>query len=99
MPDRFAPGRRTARAQVPLASKRHHGPLPYEEWGVPVHDDRRLFEVPDPRRPRKRLELGDGPAERERYREAFDGFDASRIAGEARKVARCSPIRASFGTA
>lgn len=51
-----------------------------EEWGVPVHDDRGLFES---------LVLGGAQAglswqivlnKREGYRKAFDGFDAGKIA-------------------
>lgn len=51
-----------------------------EEWGVPVHDDRKLFEM---------LILEGAQAglswllilkRREGYRAAFDGFDAARIA-------------------
>jgi DNA-3-methyladenine glycosylase I len=51
------------------------------EWGVPVHDDRRLFEL---------LVLGGAQAglswltilkKRERYRNAFDAFDIARVAG------------------
>lgn len=51
-----------------------------EEWGVPVHDDRRLFEY---------LVLGGAQAglswstvlrKREAYREAFAGFDPRKVA-------------------
>ena len=51
-----------------------------EEWGVPVHDDRRLFEM---------LVLGGAQAglswrmilrKREAYRTAFEGFDPFRVA-------------------
>jgi DNA-3-methyladenine glycosylase I len=51
-----------------------------EEWGIPVHDDRRLFEC---------LVLGGFQAglswliilrKRESYRNAFDGFDPSKVA-------------------
>jgi DNA-3-methyladenine glycosylase I len=51
-----------------------------EEWGVPLHDDRRWFEA---------LTLDGAQAglswitilrKRENYREAFDGFDLARIA-------------------
>lgn len=56
--------------------------LPYhdEEWGVPVHDDRRLFEV---------LVLAGAQAglswalilrKREGYRAVFHGFDVARVA-------------------
>jgi DNA-3-methyladenine glycosylase I len=50
------------------------------EWGVPVHDDRHLFEM---------LVLGGAQAglswltilrKRERYRELFDGFDPRKVA-------------------
>jgi DNA-3-methyladenine glycosylase I len=52
-----------------------------EEWGEPLHDDRRLFEM---------LVLEGAQAgvswiivlkKRERYREVFDNFDAEKIAG------------------
>src|SRR5688572_25141550 len=59
------------------------------EWGVPVHDDRLLFEF---------LILEGGQAglswrtilnKRRSYREAFDNFDAAKIARyDARKVRR-----------
>ena len=60
-----------------------------EEWGVPVHDDGRLFEF---------LILEGAQAgqswetilnKRENYRAAFDGFDARRVAGyDRRKIAQ-----------
>jgi DNA-3-methyladenine glycosylase I len=60
-----------------------------EEWGVPVHDDRWLFEV---------LILGGAQAglswntilnKRDRYRVVFDGFDPAAVARyDARKVKR-----------
>jgi DNA-3-methyladenine glycosylase I len=55
------------------------------EWGVPTHDDRRLFEL---------LVLGGAQAglswitilrKRARYRELFDGFDAATVAGYDRR--------------
>jgi len=59
------------------------------EWGVPLHDDRKLFEF---------LLLDNAQAglswrtilhKRENYREAFDNFDASRIARYTpRKIAK-----------
>jgi DNA-3-methyladenine glycosylase I len=59
----------------PLAVRYHD-----EEWGVPLHDESRLFEA---------LVLGGAQAglswdtilkKRENYRAAFDGFDAERVA-------------------
>ncbi len=60
-----------------------------EEWGVPVHDDNRLFEF---------LVLEGGQAglswetilkKRENYRAAFEGFDATRVARyDGRKIAQ-----------
>jgi len=60
-----------------------------EEWGVPVHDDRRLFEA---------FVLGGAQAglswntilnKRDRYRVVFDGFDPAAVARyDARKVKR-----------
>jgi len=56
-----------------------------EEWGAPVHDDRRLFEM---------LVLEDAQAglswstilhRREHYRRAFDGFDPARVAAYTEK--------------
>src|SRR5271157_6544761 len=60
-----------------------------EEWGVPVHDDRTLFEF---------LILEGAPAglswntilnKRENYRKAFGGFDPERVARyDRRKIER-----------
>jgi DNA-3-methyladenine glycosylase I len=51
-----------------------------EEWGVPVHDDRRLFEFLILEGAQAGLSWDTILQKRERYREAFDGFDAERIA-------------------
>src|SRR6202049_407 len=58
-----------------------------EEWGVPVHDDRRLFEFLILEGAQAGLSWETVLRKRERYREVFDGFDVSRIAQyDARKV-------------
>jgi DNA-3-methyladenine glycosylase I len=51
-----------------------------EEWGVPLHDDRRLFEMLILEGAQAGLSWFTILRKRESYRRAFDGFDASRIA-------------------
>jgi DNA-3-methyladenine glycosylase I len=59
------------------------------EWGVPVHDDRVLFEFLILEAAQAGLSWSTILAKRENYRRAFDGFDAVRIARYgARDVAR-----------
>ncbi len=59
-----------------------------EEWGVPQHDDRRLFEFLVLEGAQAGLSWNTILAKRERYREVFDGFDPARVAKfGARKVA------------
>jgi DNA-3-methyladenine glycosylase I len=58
-----------------------------EEWGVPVHDDRVLFEFLILEGAQAGLSWETVLRKRERYREVFDGFDATKIARyDARKV-------------
>ena len=52
-----------------------------EEWGVPVHDDRTLFEMLTLEGAQAGLSWYTILRKREAYRRAFDGFDAERIAG------------------
>ena len=59
------------------------------EWGVPVHDDRVLFEFLILEGAQAGLSWSTILAKRENYRRAFDGFDAVRVARYgARDVAR-----------
>ncbi len=51
-----------------------------EEWGVPVHDDRKLFEFLILEGAQAGLSWITILKKRENYRKAFDGFDAIRIA-------------------
>ena len=58
-----------------------------EEWGVPIHDDTRLFEFLILEGAQAGLSWETVLRKRERYREVFDGFDAERIARyDAKKV-------------
>ena len=50
-----------------------------EEWGVPVHDDRRLFEFLVLEGAQAGLSWSTILKKRDGYRKAFDGFDARRI--------------------
>jgi DNA-3-methyladenine glycosylase I len=51
-----------------------------EEWGVPVHDDRKLFEFLILEGAQAGLSWNTILNKRENYRRAFDGFDPQRIA-------------------
>ena len=58
-----------------------------KEWGVPVHDDRLLFEFLILEGAQAGLSWATILKKRENYRAAFDGFDAAKIAGyDKRKV-------------
>jgi DNA-3-methyladenine glycosylase I len=60
-----------------------------EEWGVPQHDDRTLFEFLILEGAQAGLSWDTILKKREAYRAAFDQFDAETVAGyDARKVAR-----------
>src|SRR5262245_18121876 len=51
-----------------------------EEWGVPVHDYRRLFEFLILEGAQASLSVSTILRKREGYREAFPGFDPARVA-------------------
>jgi DNA-3-methyladenine glycosylase I len=71
-------------AQSPLTVAYHD-----LEWGVPLHDDRALFEFLILEGAQAGLSWETILKKRDNYRLAFDGFDARRIADyDARKVAR-----------
>ncbi len=58
------------------------------EWGVPLHDDRALFELLILEGAQAGLSWSTILAKRENYRRAFDGFDVEKISRyDARKVA------------
>jgi DNA-3-methyladenine glycosylase I len=59
------------------------------EWGVPVHDDRTLFEFLILEGAQAGLSWNTILNKRDNYRKAFDGFDPKRVASyDRRKVAR-----------
>jgi DNA-3-methyladenine glycosylase I len=60
-----------------------------QEWGVPLHSDRRLFEMLILEGAQAGLSWSTILKKRENYRKAFDNFDAKRIAQyDARRVRR-----------
>jgi len=78
--------RRTVRCEwAPLDQPRY---LAYhdEEWGVPVHDDRHLFEMLTLEGAQAGLSWSTILNKRDGYRRAFAGFDPA-------KVARFTPVR------
>jgi DNA-3-methyladenine glycosylase I len=65
--------------------------IPYhdQEWGVPVHDDRTLFEFLILEGAQAGLSWDTILRKRENYRRAFDGFDPAKVARyEARETKR-----------
>ena len=70
-----------------------------EEWGVPQHDDRVLFEFLILEGAQAGLSWDTILKKRENYRAAFDGFNPERIARyDRRKMRACCAIPASFAT-
>lgn len=58
-----------------------------QEWGVPLHDDRRLFEMLILEGAQAGLSWITILRKRETYRQAFDNFEAAKIAGyDERKI-------------
>jgi DNA-3-methyladenine glycosylase I len=77
-------GPRCAWASTELAIRYHD-----QEWGVPVHDDRTLFEFLILEGAQAGLSWETVLKKRDTYRVAFDGFDAAKIARySARKIER-----------
>jgi DNA-3-methyladenine glycosylase I len=59
-----------------------------EEWGVPLHDDQKLFELLILEGAQAGLSWDTVLQKRARYREVFDGFDAKKIARYDKKKVR-----------
>lgn len=77
-------------APVRCAWARDDLSIPYHdlEWGVPLHDDRALFELLILEGAQAGLSWSTILRKRENYRKAFDGFDARKIARyDERKIA------------
>ncbi len=72
---RSVPTKRCAWARNPLAVRYHD-----REWGVPVHDDRVLFEFLILEGAQAGLSWSTILRKRENYRRAFAGFDPVRVA-------------------
>lgn len=66
-----------------------------EEWGVPLHDDRRLFEMLTLEGAQAGLSWLTVLKKRENYRLAFDQFDPERVAGY--NQARVETLMANAG--
>jgi DNA-3-methyladenine glycosylase I len=64
--------------------------IPYhdEEWGVPLHDDRGLFELLIWEGAQAGLSWDTVLKKRARYREVFDGFDVEKVARYDKKKVR-----------
>jgi len=74
--------------RCPWATKELDARYHDEEWGVPLHEDRALFELLILEGAQAGLSWSTVLGKRENYRLAFDGFDASKIvAYNAAKVA------------
>ncbi len=84
---------RTARAKPRCAWARHADELSVryhdEEWGRPVHDDHRLFEMLTLEGAQAGLSWSTILRKRDHYRRAFAGFDPRRVArfGASRRAA------------
>jgi DNA-3-methyladenine glycosylase I len=72
--------RDTKRVRCPWAQGEQYVAYHDEEWGVPVHDDRLLFEMLILEGAQAGLSWATILKKRENYRRAFDNFDAERIA-------------------
>lgn len=67
-------------SRCPWARTEHSIPYHDREWGVPVHDDRRLFEFLVLEGAQAGLSWETILRKRAAYRAAFDGFDPERVA-------------------
>src|SRR5688572_28222540 len=67
--------KRCAWARTPLSIDYHD-----KEWGVPLHDDTRLFEFLVLEGAQAGLSWETIPNKRDNYRAAFDGFNPAKIA-------------------
>jgi len=73
--------------RCPWASNALNIPYHDEEWGVPLHDDRKLFELLILEGAQAGLSWDTVLQKRARYREVFDRFDPEKVARyDARKV-------------
>ena len=80
--------RSTALQRCPWAKNALNTPYHDKEWGVPLHDDGRLFEFLILEGAQAGLSWDTILRKREHFREVFDGFDAEKIARYDRKKIR-----------
>ena len=90
MPRHSAPKRCSWAGEDPLYVAYHD-----QEWGVPVHDDRKLFELLILEGAQAGLSWITILKKRESYRKAFDGFDPRRVARY--REARVTKLMADAG--
>jgi DNA-3-methyladenine glycosylase I len=83
MPIKESNKKRCHWAQTPLMAKYHD-----DEWGVPLHDDRRLFEFLILEGAQAGLSWEIILKKRENYRKAFDGFQVPKIAKYGKRKVR-----------
>ncbi len=80
--------RSTGLKRCPWAKNALNTPYHDEEWGVPLHDDGRLFEFLILEGAQAGLSWDTILRKREHFREVFDGFDAEKVARYGRKKTR-----------
>jgi DNA-3-methyladenine glycosylase I len=71
--------------RCPWATNEFSTPYHDQEWGVPTHDDRRLFEFLILEGAQAGLSWDTILKKRASYRTAFEGFDPARVAGYDRR--------------
>jgi DNA-3-methyladenine glycosylase I len=74
--------------RCPWASNALNIPYHDQEWGVPLHEDRKLFELLILEGAQAGLSWDTVLQKRARYREVFDGFDVKKIARYDKKKVR-----------
>ena len=77
-----------SKPRCPWASNELNTPYHDEEWGVPVHDERKWFEFLILEGAQAGLSWDTILKKRARYQEVFDGFDAERVARYDKKKVR-----------
>src|SRR5215468_3122428 len=82
------PVRATNLVRCPWAQSALNIPYHDEEWGVPVHEEKKWFEFLILEGAQAGLSWDTILRKRERYREVFDGFDPERVARYDKKKVR-----------
>jgi len=91
---------KSEKTRCPWATDEFYNRYHDEEWGVPVHDDRLLFEFLILEGAQAGLSWRTILNKRENYRKAFDQFDAEKVAVTIKPKLRSSwPTKELSGTA